>query len=72
MFRDFERRILRMFYGPINDIGVWRTGQSNETYTLYDESDIDRVVKMGRLKWLGHRCRMQELNPCRKLTVLNL
>jgi hypothetical protein len=25
----FERRILRMIYGPVNDSGVWRTGHSS-------------------------------------------
>jgi len=41
-----------MIYGPINDNGIWRTGHNNELYTLYDEPDIDKVVKIGRLTWL--------------------
>ena len=28
------------------------------------------VTKIGRLRWLGHLVRMQELDHCRKLTVL--
>jgi len=28
------------------------------------------VVKIGRMMWLGQLFRMQELDPCRKLTVL--
>jgi len=28
------------------------------------------VIKIGRVRWLGHLFRMQELDPCRKLTVL--
>jgi hypothetical protein len=28
------------------------------------------VIKIGRLKWLGHLFRMQEMDPCRKLTLL--
>jgi len=28
-------------------------------------------VKVGRLKWLGYFFRMQEVDTCRKLTVLN-
>jgi len=28
------------------------------------------VIKIGRLGWLGHLCRMQEVGPCRKFTVL--
>jgi len=29
-----------------------------------------KVIKIGRLRWLGQLFRMQELDPCRKLTVL--
>jgi hypothetical protein len=28
-----------------------------------------RVIKIGRLRWPGHLSRMQELDPCRKLTL---
>ena len=59
-----------MIYGPIKDSGVWRTGYSSELYTLYNEPDIVKVVKTGRLRWLGQLCRMQELDPCRQLTVI--
>jgi hypothetical protein len=27
------------------------------------------VIKRGRLRWLGHVFRMQQLDPCRKLTL---
>jgi hypothetical protein len=27
------------------------------------------VIKIGRLRWLGHLFRMQELDPCRKITL---
>jgi hypothetical protein len=37
---------------------------------LYDELGLVEVTKIGRLRWLGHLVRMQEVNPCRKLTVL--
>ena len=46
--------MLRIIYGPVNDNGVWRTGYNNELYTLYGELDIFKVIKMGRLIWLGH------------------
>jgi hypothetical protein len=28
------------------------------------------VVKIGRLRWMGQLVRMQELDPCRKLALL--
>ena len=40
------------------------------TYALCDALDIVNVIKIGRLRWLGHFFRMQGLEPCRKLTVL--
>ena len=30
----------------------------------------DEAVKIGRMKWLGHLFRMQELDPCNKITLL--
>jgi len=60
-----------MIYGPINDNDIWRTRYSNELYTLHDKLDTVRMIKMGRLMWLGHLFILQELDPCRKLTFLN-
>jgi hypothetical protein len=31
---------------------------------------IFEVVRIGRFKWLGQLFGMQELDPCRKLTIL--
>jgi hypothetical protein len=69
LLQIFERRILRSIYGPINEGGIWRIRYNNELYKLYNESDIVRVIKIGRLRWLGHLFRIQELDPCRKLTL---
>jgi hypothetical protein len=38
------------------------------TFKLCNEPHIVKVTKVGRLRWLGHLFRMQEQNPCRKLT----
>ena len=70
MLRIFERRILRAIYGPTNDNGIWRARYSNELYTVYREVDTVGVVNIGRMKWLGQLCRMQELDHCGKVTVL--
>jgi hypothetical protein len=70
LLRTFERRILKPIYGSVNDNGLWRTRCNSELYTLYDEPDVAEVVKIGRSRWLGQLFRMQELNSCRKLTLL--
>jgi hypothetical protein len=54
----FERRILRTIYGAINNNDTWRTSYNNELYTVYDEPNIVKVIKTGRLRWLGHLCKM--------------
>jgi hypothetical protein len=59
-----------VIYSPINDSGVWRTRYNNKLYMLYEELGLVEVTKIGRLRCLGHLVRMQELDPCRKLTVL--
>jgi hypothetical protein len=45
---------------------------NNGLYALYDELHIVKVTERGRLKWLGHFCRKQELDPCRNLTLPKL
>jgi len=59
MLRIFRRRMLRMIYGPVNDNGIWRTGYSNELYTFRDGLHTVKVIKIGRLRWLGHLFRIQ-------------
>jgi hypothetical protein len=70
MIQIFERIMLRMNYGPINNNGTWKIRHNGKLYTLYNEPDIVKVVKTGRLRWLGHLFRMQELNHCSKITLL--
>jgi hypothetical protein len=47
-----------MIYGPVKVNGIWRTVYSNELYTLYDELDMVKVIKVGKLRWLRHHFRM--------------
>jgi hypothetical protein len=54
-----------MIYGPIDYNGICRTKNNNVLYTLDDKLDTVKVM------WLGYLFRMQELDPCRKLTFLN-
>jgi hypothetical protein len=58
MLQIFERRILRMIYGPVNNNGTWKMRHINELYTFYNEPDIVKVVKTGKLRWLGHLFKM--------------
>jgi hypothetical protein len=50
--------------------GTWRSRYNHELYKWCNEPDIMKVIKVGRLRWLGQFFRMQEQNPWRKLTLL--
>jgi hypothetical protein len=69
MLRIPERRILRSICGPITENGIWKSRYSHELYKLYNEPDIVKVIKVGRMRWLAQLFRMQEQNPCRKLAL---
>jgi hypothetical protein len=66
----FTRKAIKNDLRSYNDSGVWRTRYNSELYTLYDTLGIVKVIKIGRLVWLGYFFRMQELDPCRQLTLL--
>jgi len=37
---------------------------------ILDELDVVKVLKIERMRWLGHLSRMQELHLCRRLILL--
>lgn len=56
--RTFERKILRTIFGAVFDCGIWRRRFNHELEILYNEPDIVRLIKIGRLRWFGHVQRM--------------
>jgi hypothetical protein len=52
--------VLRRLFGPVNDRGMWRIRSNKEFEVLYQEIDLATVIKILRLRWLGHVCRMEE------------
>lgn len=57
----FERKVLRTIFGPILDPNQnrWRRRYNFELKQLYGEPDIVRIIKLNRLRWLGHVERME-------------
>jgi hypothetical protein len=49
----FERKILRVIYGPIKDNGEWRIRYNSELYALYKDVDIITFIKVGRLNGMA-------------------
>ena len=56
----FENRVLRRMFGRKRDevTGEWRRLHDEELYALYPSPNIIRVIKSGRLRWVGHVARM--------------
>jgi hypothetical protein len=59
---------MRRIYDPTCENDVWRIKYNDELYGLYKDLDIVKVIKVTRLRWLGHLLRMEENSPCKKIT----
>jgi hypothetical protein len=56
-----ENRVLRKIFGPKREEdGSWRKLHNDELHSLYSLSNIIRVIKSRRMKWVGHVARMGE------------
>ena len=54
------RKVLRRIFGPVNDSGVWRIRTNKNLADLYQEKDLTTLIRIQRIKWLGHVQRMEE------------
>jgi hypothetical protein len=41
---------------------------NGELYSLYTETNMVKMIKIGRLKWLGRIAKMEDNVPCMKIT----
>lgn len=67
--------IWRKFYGAIKIVeNEYRRRWNSEIYQMYDDIDIISFIRQigGRLRWLGHVCRMEDDNPCKKILEENI
>ncbi|GFX97648.1 hypothetical protein TNCV_2842081 [Trichonephila clavipes] len=70
MISIYERKILRIIFGGIQENGTWRRRSNLELYQSYKEFDIVNFIKVQRIKWAGHVVRMEwKTAPLKK--VLN-
>jgi hypothetical protein len=60
--RVFENRVLRRIFGPKRGevTGEWRKLHNEEFSDLYCSPNIVRVIKVRRLRWVGHVAHMGE------------
>lgn len=67
MLGVFERKILRMIFGPVCEDGFWRIRYNHELYQMYKDPDIVKRIWKQQLRWLGHVHRMHDEAPPKKI-----
>jgi hypothetical protein len=69
--RVFENKVLRRVFGPKRDevTGEWRKLHTEELNDLYSLPNIVRVVKLRRMRWVGHVACMGEERGVHRVLV---
>jgi hypothetical protein len=67
MVDGFERKILRGIYYPFKDRDQLRCRFNKDLYDLFKEPRLSMVIRIARLRWVGHIARMDENYMLRRL-----
>jgi hypothetical protein len=59
LVRSLKRKVPRTIFGPVLENGYRRKNKNSEIYKLYDEHDVVKFIKFGRLMWAGHVMRKE-------------
>jgi hypothetical protein len=67
----FENRVLRRIFGPKRDgvTGGWRKLHNEELHNLYSSPSKIIIIKLRRMRWVGHVARMGEKRNVYRLLV---
>jgi hypothetical protein len=71
MLLAFGRKILRRFYGPIQDKGRWRCRWSIEIYRPCKDININHDVQLRRVERAGHITGMEDERIQKNKKVFN-
>ena len=72
--RVFENRVFRRIFESKKDelTGEWRKLHNEELNDLYSSPTIFRLIKLGRMAWVGHVARIGESSVVHRVLVGNL
>ena len=67
----FENRVLRRIFGPKRGelTGQWRKLHNVELNDLYSSPSIVRMIKLRRIRWVGHVARVGEIRGVYRVLV---
>jgi hypothetical protein len=67
----FENRVLRRIFGPKRDgvTGGWRKLYNEELHNLYSSPSIIRIIKLRKMRWVGHVAQIGEKRNVYRLLV---
>lgn len=69
----WRKNILRGIYVGRKENGVQRTRTNKNIYTLYGEPKLPKVIKVQKIRWLGHILRKEKsriINDIRDLRII--
>jgi hypothetical protein len=60
--RVFDSRLLTKIFGPKRNevMGGWRQLHNEELYDLYSAPSIITIIKLSRMRWVGHEVQVGE------------
>jgi hypothetical protein len=63
--------VLRRIFGPKRDdvTGDWRKLHNEEVHNLYSSPNMNRMIKLRRMRWAGHVARMGEMRNAYRIWV---
>ena len=67
----FERKILRIIFGPTKGNQIWRIKTNEELDKLIKHKNIVSHIKAQRLIWFGHVQRMSDIRTVKKIFKWN-
>jgi hypothetical protein len=67
----FENSLLRRIFGTKRNevMGGWRKPHAEQLHNLYSSSSIIRMIKLRRMRWVGHVAQMGEERNAFRLLV---
>jgi hypothetical protein len=67
----FERKILRIIFGPAKGNQIWRIKTNEELDKLIKHKNVVSHIKAQRLIWFGHVQRMSDIRTVKKIFKWN-